>query len=534
MSTTIFDDLIASQQTNDPNANDAPVLNSFNTAISGQSFTAPFTGKLDSLTVSVGNFGTDTTSNLVADLYSYNSGSNGPGTLLYQIGSVSNSSLVANGYGNVTFTPTATIPLTVGTNYYIVLQDAYAGNTSLVAWNYLNTTNYSGDTGVNGTYSIDGGSPVSATNIAAFSMQVNESVCFASGTRILTAAGERAIETLAIGDLVITAQGEARPIRWLGHRQIDCRRHPRPSEVLPVRIAAHAFGPDQPARNLYLSPAHAVCVDARRDALVPVSSLVNGATIAPVDVDEVVYWHLELDSHDILLAENLPAESYLDAGNRAFFVESGVVALAARPDLPRDAAERARLPFCLPFHEEGPRVEAAREQLQSRAEALGWRLAPSDFAGLHLVANGKRIEPATEGLQARFTVPAGARDVWLAAETSRPRDIGPSADVRDLGVAIKGLALETDSHSRVIPLASPALGEGFYGLEDGAWRWMGRRARLAAELFAGLPNGGVLCVQLAAPALPRWHAPSAERHDFQNEAVLQAANGRFWSGSRAG
>ncbi len=41
----------------------------------------------------------------------------------------------------------------------------------------------------------------------------------------------------------------------------------------------------------------------------------------------VTYWHVELDAHDILLAEGLPAESYLDWGDRPFFTEGSDHAL---------------------------------------------------------------------------------------------------------------------------------------------------------------------------------------------------------------
>ena len=70
--------------------------------------------------------------------------------------------------------------------------------------------------------------------------------CFASGTMIRTVAGDRAVEDLAVGDFAVVASGAARAIRWLGHRTIDCRRHPCPSLVLPIRIAAHAFGAGRP------------------------------------------------------------------------------------------------------------------------------------------------------------------------------------------------------------------------------------------------------------------------------------------------
>ena len=108
-------------------------------------------------------------------------------------------------------------------------------------------------------------------------------MCFAGGTLIRTADGDAPVEALTIGDLVMTVSGEARPIRWIGHRALDCRHHPRPHESYPIRIAAHAFGGSRPSRDLFVSPGHAICVDV----LIPASGLVNGSTVQQVEVDEV-------------------------------------------------------------------------------------------------------------------------------------------------------------------------------------------------------------------------------------------------------
>ena len=192
-------------------------------------------------------------------------------------------------------------------------------------------------------------------------------VCFASGTLIQTTRGDVAVEALQIGDLVVTAAGAHRSIRWLGHRTIDCRRHPDPSAVWPVSIAAHAFGPGRPARDLVLSPGHSICVDLAGEMLVPAAALVNGSSIARLAVAEITYWHVELDTHDILLAENLPAESYLEMGNRAFFAEAEIVALDAGPDAPA----RSHADFCRPYRADGALVDAMRARLGTLAEALG-------------------------------------------------------------------------------------------------------------------------------------------------------------------
>ena len=192
-------------------------------------------------------------------------------------------------------------------------------------------------------------------------------VCFASGTEIRTARGDVPVERLVIGDLVVTAGGATRPIRWLGSRTLDCRRHPRPADVMPVRIVAGAFGEDRPARDLWLSPGHSVCLDILGEVLIPASALVDGAAITQISVKEVTYWHVELESHDVILAEGLPAESYLEMGNRSFFSESGVLDLTAALD-----AEMLRTheDFCRPYHASGILVDAVRSKLAIREKTL--------------------------------------------------------------------------------------------------------------------------------------------------------------------
>jgi hypothetical protein len=140
--------------------------------------------------------------------------------------------------------------------------------------------------------------------------------CFATGTSILTAAGPRAVETLREGEAVITATGRLAAIRWIGHRRTELRRHPSPHDVMPVRVRAGAFGPGLPRRDLVLSPDHAVFVEGH---LVPVRHLVNGVSIVQEARDSITYWHVELDRHDIVLAEGMACETFLDTGNRAAF-----------------------------------------------------------------------------------------------------------------------------------------------------------------------------------------------------------------------
>jgi hypothetical protein len=155
--------------------------------------------------------------------------------------------------------------------------------------------------------------------------------CFASGTGIATSRGRVLVEALREGERVLTAAGRLAAVRWIGHRRTDLRRHKRPHDVMPVRVTVGAFGRSLPSRDLFLSPDHAVFVDGN---LVPVRHLINGVSIVQESREAVTYWHVELDRHDVILAEDLPCESFLDTGNRGAF-ENVAGAVAMTPDFAR-------------------------------------------------------------------------------------------------------------------------------------------------------------------------------------------------------
>lgn len=146
-----------------------------------------------------------------------------------------------------------------------------------------------------------------------------EANCFMAGTHISTPDGEVRVEDLAAGMLVQTISGDAKPIRWIGYRAVDCHRHPCPDKVNPVRVAAGALGAKLPWRDLFVSPDHAIFAEG---VLIPVKHLINGTTITQLPVKAVVYYHIELEAHDVVFAEGLPAETYLDTGDRTSFANS--------------------------------------------------------------------------------------------------------------------------------------------------------------------------------------------------------------------
>ena len=182
--------------------------------------------------------------------------------------------------------------------------------------------------------------------------------CFAVGTRIATTRASVPVQDLKIGDRVHTVVGgKSEPVIWIGHRTIDCTRHAKPKQVWPIRIAAHTFGAGKPARDLFLSPDHAIYV---ADVLVPVKYLVNGSSIVQVPQPSVTYYHVELACHDVLLADGLAAETYLAGADRSIFANNGD-AVTLYPDLSSRVWESEG---CAPLVVTGPAFEAARRQVR--------------------------------------------------------------------------------------------------------------------------------------------------------------------------
>ncbi|MBL0372370.1 Hint domain-containing protein [Rhizobium sp. KVB221] len=139
--------------------------------------------------------------------------------------------------------------------------------------------------------------------------------CFLRGTSIMTSTGEVRIENLRIGDLVQTVRGYTMPIKWIGRQVYRKAGETWPTGALPVCIARHALDDVIPHRDLYLSPRHALLIDG---VLIQALDLVNGTSITVVprtDSDTIEYLHIVLDTHEVILAEGAPAETFLAVAN---------------------------------------------------------------------------------------------------------------------------------------------------------------------------------------------------------------------------
>jgi hypothetical protein len=141
--------------------------------------------------------------------------------------------------------------------------------------------------------------------------------CYCRGTLILTDRGERPVESLDIGDRVVTAAGRQQPIKWIGHRAYGGRYIVGRKDMLPICIKAGALDEGVPRRDLWISPHHAMFVDG---VLIEARDLVNGVSIVQAEqVEQVEYFHIELETHDVIMAEGAPSETFIDDDSRSMF-----------------------------------------------------------------------------------------------------------------------------------------------------------------------------------------------------------------------
>ena len=183
--------------------------------------------------------------------------------------------------------------------------------------------------------------------------------CFYPGTQLATADGVIAVEDIAAGIMLKTVSGAVLPVRWVGWTEV-ATRSADPLKAWPIRITAGALADGLPTRDLLVSPDHAIFVD---DVLVQASALVNGVTITREGnvPERFRYYHVELATHELLLAEGVPAESFVDNVDRMNF-HNWDARTAPREPIEEMPYARAKSVRQVPLE--------LRQALQARAELL--------------------------------------------------------------------------------------------------------------------------------------------------------------------
>ena len=348
-------------------------------------------------------------------------------------------------------------------------------------------------TGTGPTLTLNGVSVAGLTN-ASFNLStaadggttVNVS-CFLAGTRIETARGEVAIETLAEGDEVVTLDGAHRGVarvRWLGHSVIDATVGGEQSA--PIRIRAHAFAKGEPRRDLLVTPEHCILVDG---GLIPARMLVNEVSILrETGLASYEVHHVACERHVILFAEGLTTESYLDTGTSGNF---GTGPRAAA-DWTADAAA--------PLTTSRAVVEPIWRRLLDRAGAATpvQQDAASDDPDLRLRLRDGSVLRARNRRGSRhfFVLPAGTGSTTLLSRWAVPAETeGPFVDDRRrLGVQVSRALLWNGLATHRLPLADGRR-SGWHACETATdARWTDGQAEL------GLPplnRSTILEIELA-------------------------------------
>jgi hypothetical protein len=310
---------------------------------------------------------------------------------------------------------------------------------------------------------------------------ITDAACFAAGTMIRTEQGEIPVEALQPGDRVVALNGAMRAVRWIGNRRIDFTRHPDPSRAQPIRIHRHAIATNVPSRDLLVSPDHALFIDG---GLVAARLLLNGGSIVrEAHARAVHYFHVELDAHDILFADGMPAESYLDTGNRSMFENAGLP-LMLHPDL--SGQQCREVASCAPFVTDEAVLRSLWHRVAARSESIGHpvpAVLTTDDPAPFLMLSGKLLQPVlAHGGRYVFAVPHGGGEVRLVSRASAPCDVMPWVeDRRPLGIMLRRITLHCgDSHQDIAP-DHPILGAGWFPVEGGGgeiWRWSDGNAAL--------------------------------------------------------
>lgn len=185
--------------------------------------------------------------------------------------------------------------------------------------------------------------------------------CFLAGTMIVTEQGEKPVEQLVVGDAIVSPDGSVQLVRATRTRQAG---RAWGEDVAPVKIARSALAPAIPSRDLYLSAKHALLVDG---VLIRSEALINGRTITrctDIETDLLSYFHIELDTHAIVIANGVAAESFLAPGmTRCAPLGIDYGRRAEMASRARSAASHwydVRTPF-----------DRARDRLDHRAEMIG-------------------------------------------------------------------------------------------------------------------------------------------------------------------
>ncbi|HUN43172.1 MAG TPA: Hint domain-containing protein [Acetobacteraceae bacterium] len=309
--------------------------------------------------------------------------------------------------------------------------------------------------------------------------------CFLRGTQIRTPRGEVLVETLRVGDPILTLSGAAKPIVWIGSGRVLVTRGRR-CAATPIVVRKGALADNVPYHDLRITKGHSLFLDG---ILIPAEYLVNHRSIAWDDrAREVEFYHIETEQHDVLVSNGAPAETYRDDGNRWLFQNGN-----SGWDLPPK-------PVCAPVLTGGPLVDAIWRRLLDRTGPRPG-IPLTDDPDLHLLADGNRCDGVRRGCWQAFLVPHPPASLRIVSRAASPAELGLARDPRMLGVALRQIGIWEGARFCVLRADDASLRDGFHEFEpDCAHRWTNGDAAMPAAFLEGLSGPCEVLLEVAATA----------------------------------
>ena len=347
----------------------------------------------------------------------------------------------------------------------------------------------------------DGGTgtptPVTATDLQLINVLGYDLNCYLEGTSIATPEGEIAVQNLDIGDRVLTIDGAVKSIVWVGFGRALAPRGRR-SAATPIIVRKGALSDNVPYRDLYITKGHSLFLDG---VLIPAEFLVNHRSIVWDDyAREVTVYHIELEDHDVLLANGAPAETYRDDENRWLF-QNG----------PTSPSQMPKPPFA-PVLTGGPIVDRVWKRLLDRSGA-GPIPSLTSEPDIHLIVNRCRIDGTVQPNGALgFRLPPSPAEIRVMSRAAAQDELGLARDPRRLGIALRQIVIWKGYQPTVIEADDSRLSDGFHEHEpDNGFRWTNGDAVLPEAILAELKSACELELHIAATTRYRLAPPSSRR-----------------------
>ena len=145
-----------------------------------------------------------------------------------------------------------------------------------------------------------------------------------AGANLRTPCGARRVEFLRPGDLVVTRDNGLMPVRMIWTQSFTAAEIAADPSLAPVVLRPRAVGPMMPQKTLSVGAAHRLLIPGWRlldepdgeSCLVPARDIVglNDSSFIDRSPDQVTYYNVVFDEHQVFCANSLPVESFMPTG----------------------------------------------------------------------------------------------------------------------------------------------------------------------------------------------------------------------------